>query len=80
MNYEFTLEINDKEYDVVLAIELGSDSIGGYEFWGQKCFDAGNTCIEGYDIVSVTGDDGPVEITSEIEAAIDADIDFDNQL
>lgn len=39
---------NGREHNVDLDVEytLGCDGIGSYEFWGERCFDAGRDYIE----------------------------------
>jgi hypothetical protein len=35
-----------EEFEVELEASIGYDGIGHFEFWGHKCFDLGNVCIE----------------------------------
>ena len=64
-------EKDDREVEVVVDCEYDvlNDGIGAYEYWGQKCFDAGSEYIE---ITNTSWDKtgfSPVEIAA-VEAKI----------
>lgn len=41
------ISVDDIEYELDICASVQSDGIGGYEYWGQKCFDLGITsCVE----------------------------------
>lgn len=76
MKFDLTIEVSgDRELEVEIDVALGMDGIGAYECHGYKGYDAGQLCIEGYTVVSVTGKDGPVAVDAEIEAAIESEFE-----
>lgn len=61
----------DVEITVELGVSWAKDGIGAYEFWGQKCFDAGNLRPEEYssfkvEAVSVNGQDLPGKLAKAL--------------
>lgn len=37
---------NEKEVEITISYVISNDGIGGYEFWGQKCYDHGTSYVE----------------------------------
>lgn len=60
MNISFTYVIcfppDDLEKEIEFTCEFSKGGIGAYEFWGQKCYDAGNWEIDNieYDSADLT--------------------------
>lgn len=75
----FTLQyLNSKEEECEIELSVSysiyNDGIGPYEYWGQKCFDKGNPCVE---IEEITYDKETlsVEDVSIIESAIESEME-----
>lgn len=73
----FTIvKINKKDIPVKFTGEItaiGNDGIGGYEFWGAKCFDAGNNYVEEFlihDLIHQDGSPIEAELKQHIEKAL----------
>lgn len=41
---------HEHDIDICLAYSVGCSGIGWYEYWGAKCYDAGQPCVEDYEI------------------------------
>lgn len=50
LKFKTEIEINYTEIPVLVTYHWANDGIGSYEYWGQKCFDAGIDYIEIDDI------------------------------
>ena len=53
MKHTYTAK-DGTEIELELTPEFSSTGIGAYEFWGQKCYDRGETIVEGFSIESIS--------------------------
>lgn len=57
LTYKIEIEIDYTQIPVIVSYHWDNDGIGSYEFWGQKCFDAGTNYIKIDDIVPEYAED-----------------------
>tara|TARA_R110000868_G_scaffold144376_1_gene363399 strand:- start:593 stop:889 length:297 start_codon:yes stop_codon:yes gene_type:complete len=53
MNHTYTAK-DGTEIELELEASIGNNGIGSYEFQGQRCFDRGDTIVEGFSIESIS--------------------------
>ena len=53
MNHTYTAK-DGNEIELELEPSIGNNGIGSYEFQGQKCFDRGETIVEGFSIEEIS--------------------------
>ena len=63
-------ELSEESIEVSVEFHTENDGIGSYEYWGQKCFDAGTNYIEIDDIEPVFTNESE-EVKAEILKYID---------
>lgn len=68
------LKTDDWFVEVEITAEVYRDGIGGYEFWGEKCFDEGRWCVDIESIEPVFADESP-ELRQEIQTYINHNFD-----
>ena len=76
---DFTLQyLNSKEEECEIELDVSysitNDGIGHYEYWGQKCFDKGNPCVE-ITKITYSKENLSVEDVSIIESAIESEME-----
>lgn len=61
MNHTYTAK-DGNEIELELEASISNNGIGSYEFQGQKCFDRGDTIVEGFSIESISDEAYRVEV------------------
>jgi hypothetical protein len=81
---DYSLEIDGKEFDLVIAVSISNDGIGAYEFQGFKGTDQGKDYIEDWSLVSIHLNGDVIHFGSfssadqkEIEAKVQKYVDSD---
>jgi hypothetical protein len=75
MNQLINLYIGDCQLDCDVEYHIENDGIGSYEFWGAKCYDAGQDFIEIDDIKPIFREEHSLSdrdwVTKELEFNFD---------
>lgn len=72
MNVTVTIPYTYKDIEMVITadVDLMQDGIGPYEFWGQKCYDAGSMKMDSFVITNAYTDVNKDEIAEPISDEI----------